>query len=898
MASSRPFPQGSLPLNPASTVAAAPPPVDVPYTLPAQTSFYGRLLNLSSSQPEDHFFANLHSVIRDFMDAPILVAATADVTTPDGYRLQYQRNIDERDSLPVVDRKFINQALRSGRTMLFGRLPKLPTGGYLQSTGDGSGSVLVAPMRYDGKLLGYLGVRTRREGMYGEQELEYVTAAADLGAIVVRGKLVGDEARARSTELRLMLEAARALCTERDLRRLFSRLHRLVGNVMDAGTFFVALGSWEQGQMTLPYCVDHYRLVEGGGPIPLEGSLTGHVFREGSPVVVRNAEDWRRYPWIERGEGDDVLSALAVPMRIGARTIGVICAQSLRPYAYSERDRDVMVAIAEQAAIAVENSQHLGRADQRARELQLLAEVSRALSAQLSIHSLCQTVCNEVRRVMDAKVFFVALAAETGTVRLEFCIEGDEIMDPDIVPLENSFAKRVMETRQPIVLQTEAEIRLQPHREISVNDNTVRSIAMAPLRLGDRCIGVMSAQSYNERAFDESSVRLLTAIGEQLALAVQNAQLFGDAKSRADRDPLTNLFHHRYLKTRLEEEIARSRFTSQPLVVLMMDIDNFKLVNDTYGHPAGDDALRMLTAVLQATCRGSDVVGRYGGDEFMIILPDTDAEHGLRIAERIEIEVAGRALHLHDGAAIPLRCSIGLASVPADGWTPADIIAKADAALYQSKRQGRPMARLQRVGTTQMRLEGNFEPVSELLAALLARDPATRTHLEHVNRLGKEFAAVLQLSDTDTLSLLLASVLHDIGKIAIPDQVLRKPGRLTRDEYDLIRRHPQIGAMLIEHIPGFQGAANAVLHHHERYDGRGYPFKLAGEAIPLLARVLTLIDAFSAMVMDRPYHKGMDQRAAIAELQRGAATQFDPALVEKFAHMILPRGVKEVPTSN
>lgn len=227
--------------------------------------------------------------------------------------------------------------------------------------------------------------------------------------------------------------------------------------------------------------------------------------------------------------------------------------------------------------------------------------------------------------------------------------------------------------------------------------------------------------------------------------------------------------------------------------------------------------------------------------------------------------------------------------MPTDGWTPGDIIAKADAALYQSKRQGRPMARLQRVGTTQLRLEGNFEPVSELLAALLARDPATRTHLEHVNRLGKEFAEILTLSEADTQSLLLASVLHDIGKIAIPDQVLRKPGRLSRDEYDLIRRHPQIGAMLIEHIPGFKDAANAVLHHHERYDGRGYPFKLSGEAIPLLSRVLTLIDAFSAMVMDRPYHKGMDVAAALSELQKGAGTQFDPQLVKQFARMIKPR---------
>jgi diguanylate cyclase (GGDEF)-like protein len=892
MASSQPFSGGSRPKglgNDPQTTGGAPPSPLAPGN--PQTGFYGRLLALSSGS-EDHFFANLHGVLRDFLDAPILVAATADLTSADGYRLQYQRNVDERDALPIIDRKFITQALRSGRTMLFGRLPKLPTGGYLQSTGDGAGSILVAPMRHDGKILGYIGVRTRREGMYGDRELEYVSAAADLAAVTVRSKLVGEEARARSTELRLMLEAARALSAERDLRRLFSRLHRLVGNVMDAGTFYVALGSWEQGEMTLPYCVDHYKLVEGGASIPLEGSLSGHVFREGTPIIVRTAEDWRRYPWIERGDGSDSpVSALAVPMRIGARTIGVICAQSSRAHAYTERDRDVMVAIAEQAAIAVENSQHLSRADQRARELQLLAEVSRALSSQLSIRALCQTVCNEVRRVMDAKVFFVALAAESGNaMQLEFVIEGDDVLETEAVPLENSFAKRVMETRQPIVLQTGEEINRQPHRTIHSNDRgSVRSLAMAPLRLGDRCIGVMSAQSYNERAFDESSVRLLTAIGEQLALAVQNAQLFGDAKSRADRDPLTNLFHHRYLKTRLEEEISRSRFTNLPLVVLMMDIDNFKLVNDTYGHPAGDDALRMLTAVLLATCRGSDIIGRYGGDEFMIILPDTDVEAGMRIAERIEAEVAGRELHLNAGTAIPLRCSIGLASVPQDGRTPSEIIAKADAALYQSKRQGRPMGRLQRVGTTQLRLEGNFEPVSELLAALLARDPATRTHLEHVNRLGKEFSEVVGLSKADTQSLLLASVLHDIGKIAIPDQVLRKPGRLTRDEYDLIRRHPQIGAMLIEHVPGFADAANAVLHHHERFDGRGYPFKLAGENIPLLARIVTLIDAFSAMVMDRPYHKGMTEDEALRELRKGAGTQFDPTLVERFSTMVAPK---------
>jgi diguanylate cyclase (GGDEF)-like protein len=367
---------------------------------------------------------------------------------------------------------------------------------------------------------------------------------------------------------------------------------------------------------------------------------------------------------------------------------------------------------------------------------------------------------------------------------------------------------------------------------------------------------------------------------------VQNAQLFKEARNRADRDPLTNVFHHRYLKTRLEEELERARKSNQPVALLMLDLDNFKLVNDTYGHLIGDEALRCVTAVLHSACRASDVIGRYGGDEFMILLPDTSPTQAITIAERIDVELAAQELRPGGGAVIPLHCSIGLATYPRDGDAAAELIAKADAALYQSKRQGAPMARLQRIGQTQMRLEGDFAPVSELLAALLARDPATRSHLEHVNRLAQEFAAALGLTEHDRETLLLASVLHDVGKIAIPDSVLRKPGPLTPSENDLVKRHPIIGAMLIEHIPGFADAATAVRHHHERYDGDGYPDRLVGDAIPLSARIVTLIDAFSAMTVDRPYHKGLRVDEAVAELHRCAGAQFCPLLVEKFAAIV------------
>jgi diguanylate cyclase (GGDEF)-like protein len=577
-------------------------------------------------------------------------------------------------------------------------------------------------------------------------------------------------------------------------------------------------------------------------------------------------------------------------MRIEDRTIGVISVQTVVPNSYTGRERDLLVAIAEQAAIAVENSQHLSNSEQRARELKLLAEVSRALSTQLSLHELCKTVCSEVRRVMDAPVFMVALRAEEADLmRLEYCVQQDTEMEFGEYSLENSIAKRVIELNRPVVLQTKADVDSTPHRFLKQDDQTIRSVAMAPLRVGDKCIGVMSAQSYRDGAFDDSSIRLLTAIGEQMALAVQNAELFREARSRADRDPLTNVFHHRYLKTRLEEELKRTRESGQPLAVLMLDLDNFKLVNDTYGHLVGDEALRLVTAVLHTTCRGTDVIGRYGGDEFMVILPDTTPSQAVYIAERVDRELAAQQLSVAGGA-IPLHCSIGLASFPRDGDAVSELVAKADAALYQSKRAGLPMARLQRVGQTQMRLEGDFAPVSELLAALLARDPATRSHLEHVNRLAQEFAAALGLSTLDRESLLLASVLHDVGKIAIPDRVLRKPGSLAPEEQDLVRRHPIIGAMLIEHIPGFADAAVAVRHHHERFDGNGYPDGLAGDDIPVAARIVTLIDAFSAMTVDRPYHKGLRVDEAVSELRRCAGTQFCPKLVERFAAIVAAGG--------
>lgn len=847
------------------------------------------MLALTSSVPEDHFFSHVHELLARHISAPVLIAAMIDPKSPSGFRVRYQRNTEDMHDQPAIERFLVDEALTSAQPLVFSKLPKLPVGGFMKPTGERTGSVIVAPIRYDEKNHGFIVVESPLDGMFGRRELELVGATADVVALFVRMQSASESARSRTEELRLLMETARALSSERDLRTLFSRFHRLVSGILDAGTFFVCLVAPDQRSLLVPYCVDHYRLIEVANPLPLDKSLAGYVFRHGEPVMLASEQDWERYPNIAYGEGEDVVSALCVPMRIGMRTIGTISVQSARTNAYTERDRDIVTAIAEQAAIAVENSQHLARAELRARELKLLAQVASALSAQFSLRDLCRTVYEEVQRVMDAPAFFVALTSgEAATMHMEYCMVDGKPVDMPDQGLEHSLARRVVETNDYVVLNTREQIKTHQHTEHHPFDDSsvVRSLVMVPLRLGDRCTGIMSAQSYREDAYDDGKARLLLAIGEQLGLAVYTAQLFEKETNRANRDPLTNLYHHRYLKTRLEEEVARAQRTGRPLSILMMDLDNFKNVNDTWGHPVGDEALNMVTAVFQRTCRAADIVGRYGGDEFMMLLPDTDQEQALHTADRIRAAMVGCILRPAHGVEIPLKVSIGVASYPFDATTASTLLTRADDELYRSKRLGRPMAQTHTSGERRLAIEGDFSAVSELVNAMIARDPDARAQIEHASRLARRFAKALRLLDAQAEAVLRASVLHDIGKLAIPTDLLRKPGPLTGDQYEQVMQHARLGAMLVERLPGYESVADAIAHHHERWDGSGKPDGLAGEKIPVLARIVAIIDAFSAMTVDRAYHKAMSERDALDELRRGAGKQFDPRLVFEFARMI------------
>jgi diguanylate cyclase (GGDEF)-like protein/putative nucleotidyltransferase with HDIG domain len=321
--------------------------------------------------------------------------------------------------------------------------------------------------------------------------------------------------------------------------------------------------------------------------------------------------------------------------------------------------------------------------------------------------------------------------------------------------------------------------------------------------------------------------------------------------------------------------------------MIMMDLDLFKPYNDIYGHVAGDEVLRQVGQSVKRSVRGIDIPCRYGGEEFAIILPETRLDDAHIVAERIR---KGIELEMFTKQ-VPLTASLGVASWPADGVTKEELVGCADAAMYLAKAMGRNRTCLStEVVPTQLPTSKTDErPSQEILgmvyalaAAVDAKDHYTYGHSKKVAQNAVALAEALDLPPAKTATIRAAAMLHDVGKIGIPDETLNKPDRLTEDEWKLLRTHPQMGAQIIRHVPDLVNCVPGMQHHHERWDGTGYPSGLKAENIPLDARIMAVADAYAAMTSVRPYRKAMSPPEAIEELRRSAGTQLDPKLTELF----------------
>jgi diguanylate cyclase (GGDEF)-like protein len=380
-------------------------------------------------------------------------------------------------------------------------------------------------------------------------------------------------------------------------------------------------------------------------------------------------------------------------------------------------------------------------------------------------------------------------------------------------------------------------------------------------------------------------------VGPLLAIGLYQRSTYNALRAMrlALTDPLTGLGNHRHFHDRLERELVRARDQGASLTLCLVDVDDFKRVNDRFGHPAGDRVLSQLAARL----RQDGETFRLGGDEFALLLPGCQERAGILVGEAVVDRIA--ALELEQIGSVTV--SAGVATFPVDASGRDELIGLADGALYWAKEYGKNRARASRPDVVELaelkRLASGpdraarFRAAASLAHAVDERDAYTGSHSERVAELSARIAARLGLSREEIEFTRLAASLHDLGKLAVPEEILRKPGPLTDSERLVLERHPQIGFRMLETL-GISPVADSVLHHHERWDGGGYPDGLPEEEIPLGARIIFVADAYDAMTSERVYRHRLSPLDAMAELGRCAGTQFDPEVVEALAEELEP----------
>lgn len=357
-------------------------------------------------------------------------------------------------------------------------------------------------------------------------------------------------------------------------------------------------------------------------------------------------------------------------------------------------------------------------------------------------------------------------------------------------------------------------------------------------------------------------------------------------------DALTGLPNHGTLVGELALALETAERDGVPIGVVLTDLDNFKLVNDTYGHASGDIALTQLARTLVASMPEGAMVGRYGPDEFLVIVRAATVEALEAIVETVREQLGATSLDVEAAERLPITISTGIATFPEHGRSVTELLSVVAVVLAEAKASGGDAIRVAGRGDAASADTRSFDVLQGLVFAVDTKDRYTKRHSEDVARYGSFLATQAGLDEGLIAGIGRAGLLHDVGKIGIPDAILRKPGRLTDDEYDIVKQHVALGDSIVRNLPDTELIRAGIRHHHERWDGKGYLHALAGDDIPMIARVLAVADAFSAMTTTRPYRKALSVEEALRRLGDAAGTQLDERLVAAFIH-----GIETVPNA-
>jgi len=422
---------------------------------------------------------------------------------------------------------------------------------------------------------------------------------------------------------------------------------------------------------------------------------------------------------------------------------------------------------------------------------------------------------------------------------------------------------------------------------------------MIPIKFRDDVIGMLIvSEKKGGESYSQNEMDLLYTLMNNAAVVIDNAKIYEKTKQQAITDGLTGLYNHRYFHEVISNIVNNK--TYDVFSIAMIDVDMFKIYNDLYGHSAGDKVLSKISKILQEATSEDNIVARYGGEEFAIVFPNIEGDESFKAIEKLRMAVESSFCSNHMFNEI-VTISVGVANYPAHGREAKTILDSADKAMYKAKQTGRNKALLYSNNLLESNSSENSNEIVDeqdkiqnaylssiyaLAATIDAKDSYTYGHSSNVSKYAIELAKAARFDDEKIKIVGNAGLLHDIGKIGIPENVLTKSEKLSEEEYSMMKKHVDIAIPIIQHIPTLINVIPGIMTHHERYDGKGYPRGLKGENIPIEGRCLCIVDSFDAMVSDRPYRKALPILVGLQELKQNRGTQFDPVLTDIFIKLV------------
>lgn len=785
-------------------------------------------------------------------------------------------------------------------------------------------TVVAISLQAKERLFGVLLLGTPDPRNFTSAELRLLLALGhQIGMAVENSYLVRQTAR-RSEELHILNEIGRALSSTLQPDVLFDRIYKEIRRLLEAESFFIASQEPQSREIRFEIkCTDgelRPKFSRAAG-----NHLVEYVMRARQPLLIREgfAEECQRLGFEPLAEAGSVC---AVPLILYDQPVGVLAVYSREERRFDEGHVELLRVLASEAAIAIENARLFSEEQKKSRQLSLINSISNHAITTLDPVEMLSKIALEIEKelpydhigiaTLDYPAKELVVQAEAGSRREALARR---------IPLSEGLIGQVARTGQSATVR---EASASTPR--TVLPGSAAALAL-PVVYAESLLGVLYVESSSPTDFSDQEVQLLRTLADLFAGALHNASTFQKAQEQAITDGLTGVKTHRYLMEQLSQEWKRSTRANRPFALVLMDLDRFKFVNDFYGHLEGDVVLQRVGHILEQNCRRSDVVARYGGDEFVVLMPETTIEQARQLANKLRGWVASDPL-LRDKN---ITASFGIAGFPVHGSTPQELIQVADSSMYLSKHQGGNSVSsaeqgdsLDRkrwkkdvleayLGVTLKRLfatgpeafeeiyrrleqftrsleqgvgESNdgavppavVETVTSLALAIDAKDRYTQGHSPKVSAYAGLLAQALGRPADEVEEIRLAGLLHDVGKVGIPEAILNKGGSLDPGEWETMKTHTELGAKILEPLRGMDRIREMVRHHHEFWDGTGYPDQLDGEHIPYGARVIAIADAYDTITSERAYKKPRSPEDAFAELERCAANQFDPGLVRTF----------------